>query len=275
MKMLMVQARSDLKLAAKAARAKKEMLDLSITRIQSWLKRSGKKLTDLFSKIDKDGSGDIDAAEFRAGMLSIGLTFEDSEVEALFEDIDSSGDGCVNVEEFTERMDQFSAALSESAGTILLHLCQHLDREKISLADVFKGVDVDGSGDLTLAEFHEALLSLNIPHKQEGAIAVMQELDMDDDLSITLAELSAHLASYRRGRRAFVAKTFAQCFDFIHRTGNSATQIFSRVDVDGSGELDVLEFQVRERERERVRERDRETERERESAIAHYSARRA
>jgi hypothetical protein len=63
------------------------------------------------------------------------------------------------------------------------------------------------------------------------------------DLSITIVELSAQLGSYRRGRRAFVAKVFNQCFDFIHRTGVSATQVFSRVDVDGSGELDVLEFQ--------------------------------
>ena len=132
----------------------------------------------------------------------------------MFDDFDESGDGSVNIMEFTRRMDQFSAALSESAGTIcakmmnfalktskfalktskfalktwnrvskarnlglkmmtfaVLHLCQHLDREKISLADVFKGVDVDGSGDLTLAEFHAALLRLNIPHAVRTCIA--------------------------------------------------------------------------------------------------------
>ena len=57
-------------------------------------------------------------------------------------------------------------------------------------------------------------------------------------LTATCVLLKAHLGSYRRGRRAFVAKTFSQCFDFINQTGNSATQIFSRVDVDGAISLE-------------------------------------
>ena len=56
-------------------------------------------------------------------------------------------------------------------------------------------------------------------------------------------ELSARLAAYRRKRRTFVAKVFNQCFEYIHKSGHSATQVFSRVDTDGSGELDLLEFQ--------------------------------
>ena len=219
------------------------MVELCITRIQSWLKRSGRQLSDLFAKIDKDGSGELDSREFRAGMLQIGLTFEDAEISALFAHMDNDGSGTISTVEFIEKMDQFVADLSESAGTILLLLSLHLDREKKTLADVFQGVDVDGSGDLTADEFHEALLSLDISHKKETVAAVIEELDMDGDATITLTELSAQLAVYRRKRRAFVAKVFNQCFEHIHTSGHSATQIFSRVDVDGSGELDVLEFQ--------------------------------
>eukprot|EP01043_Picozoa_sp_COSAG02_P024092 COSAG02_NODE_1306_length_13342_cov_5.305822_3_plen_1617_part_00 len=120
---------------------------------------------------------------------------------------------------------------------------RHLDREKKTLADVFKGIDADGSGDLTANELHKALVGLGIPHKQEAAEAVLDELDMDGDDSVSLAELSARLADYRRKRRTFVAKVFNQCFEYIHKSGHSATQIFSRVDTDGSGELDLLEFQ--------------------------------
>ena len=102
---------------------------------------------------------------------------------------------------------------------------------------------MDGSGDLTANELHEALVALGIPHSQEAAEAVMDELDMDDSDSVSLSELSARLAAYRRKRRAFVAKVFNQCFEYIHKSGHSATQVFSRVDADGSGELDLLEFQ--------------------------------
>ena len=120
---------------------------------------------------------------------------------------------------------------------------RHLDREKKTLADVFQGVDTDGSGDLTANELHKALVGLGIPHSPETVAAVMDELDMDDDDSISLSELSARLAAYRRKRRAFVAKVFHQCFEYIHKSGQSVTHLFSRVDADGSGELDLLEFQ--------------------------------
>eukprot|EP01046_Picozoa_sp_COSAG06_P004743 COSAG06_NODE_203_length_20332_cov_14.679978_11_plen_1688_part_00 len=237
------QARADREYIKSAARERREMVELCVTRIHSWLKRSGRQLSDLFTKIDQDGSGELDSREFRVGMLQIGLTFEDAEISALFAHMDSDGSGTISTIEFIDKMDQFTAELSESAGTILLHLCLHLDREKKMLADVFQGVDVDGSGDLTADEFHDALLSLDISHKKEAAAAVIEELDMDGDATITLAELSTQLAVYRRKRRAFVANVFNQCFEHINTSGQSATQIFSRVDVDGSGELDVLEFQ--------------------------------
>lgn len=120
---------------------------------------------------------------------------------------------------------------------------RYLDREKKTLADVFRGVDVDGSGDLTRDEFHDALVGIGIPHKPAAVEAVMDELDMDGDQSINLIELSTQVAVYRRNRRAFVAKVFNQCFEYLRKSGTCATQIFSRVDVDGSGELDLIEFQ--------------------------------
>ena len=87
------------------------------------VKRSGKQLLDLFAKIDVDGSGDYDigdrfvlqlmnsvlnimdlvvnndelntkkkcTGEFRAGMLSIGLTFNDATISALMSYMDGDG----------------------------------------------------------------------------------------------------------------------------------------------------------------------------------------
>jgi hypothetical protein len=117
------QAQADLEYEKNAAQQRREIVELSITRIHAWLKRSGRQLSDLFKNIDKDSSGDFDDKEFRAGMLTIGLTFEDVEITALFGHMDKDSSGTINMEEFMEKMDQFSAALSESAETILLHLC--------------------------------------------------------------------------------------------------------------------------------------------------------
>ena len=47
-------------------RRKHELCIVAVSRIQGWLKHSGKQLSDLFSQIDTDGSGDFDVSEFRA-----------------------------------------------------------------------------------------------------------------------------------------------------------------------------------------------------------------
>ena len=117
------QAQADLEYQKKIAQQRREMVERTVTRIHGCLKRSGMQLSDLFNTIDKDSSGDFDTREFRAGMLAIGLTFEDAEITALFSHMDRDGSGAVNMQEFIAKINGFSAELSESAETILLHLC--------------------------------------------------------------------------------------------------------------------------------------------------------
>ena len=51
-------------------RRQHELCTVAVSRIQGWLKHSGKQLSDLFAKIDTDGSGDFDVSEFRAVLYS-------------------------------------------------------------------------------------------------------------------------------------------------------------------------------------------------------------
>jgi len=44
-------------------------------------------LTEVFQTIDEDGSGEIDVSEFRAGMISLGVSFTDEEITALMEQV--------------------------------------------------------------------------------------------------------------------------------------------------------------------------------------------
>jgi hypothetical protein len=87
------EAKHQLEEDALVAKEKHDMVVLAVSRIQSWVKRSGKELSELFAKIDVDGSGDFDVQEFRAGMLSIGLTFTDDVINALMSFMDSDGGG--------------------------------------------------------------------------------------------------------------------------------------------------------------------------------------
>ena len=237
------EAKAQLEEDARMAQQKHDMVVLAVSRIQSWVKRSGKQLADLFAKIDVDGSGDFNVQEFRADMLSIGLTFTDEVIEALMKMMDDDGDGSIDVDEFIAKMDKFAHEMNESASSILAALVLYMDTERKTVPEIFAANDGDDSGHLDPVEFHDALLAIGIQQSERTARQVMRELDMDQDGDISLAELTARLTSYRRKRRAFAAKVLSNVFDFINKTNASATRIFSRVDSDGTGDLDVLEFQ--------------------------------
>ena len=69
----------------------------------------------------------------------------------------------------------------------------------------------------------------------------MQDFRLQD---LELVELTSRLDDYRRGRRSFAAQVLGDVLDFTARTNVSVTRVFAHVDADGSGDLDVVEFQT-------------------------------
>ena len=140
------------------------------------------------------------------------------------------------------------------------------------LADNEEDADEGDGKEVTIHDFHLALLEIKVNHSESSLAAVMQvrlyqlltfmyrllnfmyqlltrrlavvmqELDVDQDGGLSLLELVARVTSYRRRRRTFVAKALNRCFYYMRKTGQSATRIFSRADTSGTGALDVVEF---------------------------------
>jgi Ca2+-binding EF-hand superfamily protein len=71
-----------------------------VSRMPNPEKQQGVVAGHTFSQFDKDGSGSIDAVEFRALVTDLGASFSDSEVEAALDQLDSDGDGTVDRSEF-------------------------------------------------------------------------------------------------------------------------------------------------------------------------------
>ena len=139
------QARNELEDAARAELARHQKVELAVSRIYAWLTRAKKSLQDLFKKIDVDGSGDFDRGEFRAGMLSIGLTFDDDTIDAIFRYMDSDGGGSVETAEFIANMESFSALMDESPSSILLNLCKHMDKTGETIKHIFARIGIGSS----------------------------------------------------------------------------------------------------------------------------------
>ena len=65
----------------------------AIDRIFAFIKKEQLKVIDMFFKIDVDGSGEIEPAEFVQAVSKMGLKLTQEELDAVVHEMDVDGDG--------------------------------------------------------------------------------------------------------------------------------------------------------------------------------------
>ncbi|XP_022101620.1 crustacean calcium-binding protein 23-like [Acanthaster planci] len=105
-----------------------------------------------FRKIDADGSGTLDLAEFKKGFENAGMT--DGELEAAFKTLDKDGSEGLNKREF---LDLLMPSMSEP--------------RKALLKEVFQSADKTGDGVISSADLSRAFAS-NHPDVKSGSKTV-------------------------------------------------------------------------------------------------------
>lgn len=212
-------------------------------RIYAWFKRADVSLPELFAEIDKDGSGQIDAQELRAGMASLGLRFDDIQLRILMRYMDESGDGQLDTLEWTTRMAELVESEASSGQSVLSNFCNHLLRTGQTVQSLFAKLDADRSGELDADEFHAALGRMGLTVSVQFAWSAMRQLDVDGDGTLKVNELVARLEEFQRQRCVFARTVLGAICDYIKATSTSVARIFHQVDADGSGDLDPVELQ--------------------------------
>jgi len=69
------------------------------------LKKNSNKLSDIFARMDLDGSGTVTYKEFRRGLFEVGIKLNTKEVTELCQALDKDGDGDVSYLELKRFMD--------------------------------------------------------------------------------------------------------------------------------------------------------------------------
>lgn len=94
-----------------------------------------------FAVFDKNGDGEISAAELGAVMRSLGLQPTDRELDDMVHEVDTDNTGTIDIEEFL---------------ALMSHVASPADTES-ELLQAFKVFDRDGSGTISSGELREVL----------------------------------------------------------------------------------------------------------------------
>jgi len=157
----------------------------------------------VFVHYDRDGSGAIDMAEFRALVASLGLLIPAEEVENTFRAIDLDGNGTLEFEEFYQ---WFYVAKSHKNNPLKnkmrkvgqkTGLISITDPEVIRRA--FMSVDTDGSGAIDAEEFRQCCRSMKLKVSEEEAKQLFDAIDLDGNGTLDFSEFLAWWRSMTRG----------------------------------------------------------------------------
>lgn len=215
----------------------------ALTRLNGYIKRSGVGVSGLFERIDADKSGEVDHQEFRSVLAEIGLKFDNEAINQLMLHMDKDQSGSIQYNEFGPMMQDFMDKESSKGSAVLSSLCRRLKRCNQKVEELFGQLDTDHSGLISLHEFHTALATLGLCVSREAAARALKEMDPNDDGSLSKQEVLQNIIEFQRKRRVFAYSVLGRVTEYIERTNASVARLFSKLDSDSSGNLDVLELQ--------------------------------
>jgi len=170
-------------------------------------------ISSMFSEYDSDGNGYLDPKEFMALIedFRARVNFPKDEVYRFLGEADMNSDGQIEYEEFIPLALQIvqslyakaslESNLEEIDAAAEKYLVHGMTREELTsiCENVFKKMDIDGSGRLTKSEFITALTSMELGLTRREVNALMFEVDQDDDGSVSYDEFAPF------------------CFDLLHK----------------------------------------------------------
>jgi len=157
----------------------------------------------VFVHYDRDGSGAIDQAEFRALVASLGLLIPAEEVENTFKAIDLDNNGTIEFEEFF----QWFHASKEHRNNPIRRTVRRMGQRAgmISITDpevirrAFMNVDADGNGEISPEEFQQCCVDLKLKVTPAEATQLFNAIDLDGNGALDFSEFLTWWRSMTRG----------------------------------------------------------------------------
>jgi Ca2+-binding EF-hand superfamily protein len=234
-----------------------------MTKIFSLATEKGLSFQDIFSELDEDKDGKLDAVELRKGLQNLGTFGEVSveDAEAVVKQFDHKGDRTISLEEFidffSQRVKQVAADRVLKKRSLLinkfLEVLEIAEEKGVTLETIFEHFDRDKSGSLTMSELASGLRS--IPHFKaltDGDIqGLVEVLDSDRNGDVSLKELKAFVAKNtpppsnptgNAGSDADLTARMKAMMSKAEEKGHTLEDAMDRLDSDGRGRVSCADM---------------------------------
>jgi Ca2+-binding EF-hand superfamily protein len=157
---------------------------------------SGRKIKELFSEMDTDDSGTLERREIGSAMAKLGVKLLPEEINVLFERYDYNNSGQLDYGEFLNLVGfqkdgnvSSQARLDDEVDRLLERIQDNLEKYLGSgssgqsgkaLKELFREIDVDGSGTIDKQEFARAMARLGVKLTTEEIATIYERFDADD-----------------------------------------------------------------------------------------------
>ena len=238
---------------ARSPEARAPVLTTALRRLYEGLV-SERAAREAFEKLDKDGSGQLEARELKIALRHLHMNLNDTQVAAVMDHIDTDHDGHISIDEFLRQV--FKGRLRS--------LKRRMQAASYSLGGMdvpalFQQYDGNNSGEIEFAEFeHAARHALRLP-KVDISSAELKELfdhtDTDKSGVITLDEfqelLKKNSGTAEESQMRFESTCGQVCNRILHRVDDELSTVmtcFHRFDTDSDGSIDRNELELALRE---------------------------
>ena len=182
------------------------------------------RIIDVFTKMDQDGSGFIDATEFTEGVMCEIENCNPGDVSDLFHEIDVDRSGQIS---YYELKDALHAAASRAAkakeANAMPQLPHHLARRKKDVLTLYRQFEKQQGGGHT----HEQAKSVSLPTFADCLKLYYPKIPKED-IAILAKWVDAYLQAKER-----------ESEDRIRQKDES---LITSLDVDGDGRINITEF---------------------------------
>lgn len=203
-----------------------------LSKLCHYLAETHQTAEELFTKLDTDGTGALDAKELHAALAEIGINVSLRAAKAAMLEFDLDGDGQLEIGELNQLLEEFMRQRRVCVAGVLGCVLDYVKETKTSVVRVFARADQNGTGDLDTLELQFALQRMGQGLSEIEVLEIIRELTFGTGLqteSMTCSQFLDCLKHYQSQRAAYTVE---------------CETLFKELDGDDSGTLDKDELRL-------------------------------